>query len=132
MSSSHFRQSGRSIHAQLLRLVEEFAADCEQDNGIHAAAVLAKHGDIIATGRDRTVPLNDPIAVAVADCYRNAGRRSDQRELDLYCAPAPDMLGAGIIIQFGVGVLYVRERLESSAVLRFLHAHRVSIVSLTA
>lgn len=115
-----------------MAIADSLASESERDNGIRAAAVLAKDGGIVATGCDQTMPRNDPISVAVADCYRNAGRRNDQCELDLYCTPAPDLLGAGIIIQFGIGTLYARERLEDSAVLRFLDKHGVSIVRLTA
>ena len=123
-------QISSSDHEQLMRHVEKLAADSEPDNGVKAAAILVKNGNIVASGSDRTIRLNDPIAVAVAQCYRDAGRRNDQSELDLYCSPAPDMLAAGIIIQFGVGTLYVREQIEDCAVLTFLDKHHTPIVSL--
>ncbi len=121
----------QSFRENLLRRVESEAGTAAASGGSRAAAFLVKNGEIIARGRDRTVELNDPVAVAVADCFRNAGRRNDQSELELYCVPAPDMLAAGIMLQFGVGVLVVREKISESAVLKFLESKKLPIISLS-
>ncbi len=121
----------QSTRENLLQFAESEAEKAAASGRNHAAAFLVKNGEIIASGRDRTIELNDPVAVAVADCFRNAGRRNDQSELELYCAPAPDMLAAGIMIQFGVGVLIVREKVSESAVLEFLESEKLPIISLS-
>ncbi len=121
----------QSTREKLLRLAESEAEKATARGRSHSAAFLVKNGEIIASGHDRTLELNDPVAVAVADCFRNAGRRNDQSELELYCSPAPDMLAAGIMIQFGIGVLIVREKVSESAVLEFLVSKKLPIISLS-
>ena len=130
---SNFVNSGgvRSNREHYLQLAETEAAKVTDGGSVNAAAILVKDGEIVASGRDRTVQLNDPIAVAVADCFRNAGRRNDQSELELYCSPAPDMLAAGIVIQFGIGALIVRESVDQSSVLQFMDSENVPIISLS-
>jgi tRNA(adenine34) deaminase len=68
-----------------------------------AGAVLVKDQNVVAQSHDRCKALNDPIATPEMDCIRRAGRRSDQRQLTLYCTRYPDMLVAGTILQFAIG-----------------------------
>lgn len=77
------------------------------NGGIGVGAVMVRGGEVIARSHDRTTQLNDPIAVAEVDCIRQAGRRSDQKELTLYSTRYPDMLCAGTILQFSIGSLVI-------------------------
>jgi len=83
--------------------------------GVGVGAVMVKNGTIVARSHDRTIQLNDPIAVAEVDCIRIAGRRNDQSELTLYSSRYPDMLCAGTVLQFSIGSMVIGlEELESS------------------
>ena len=113
-----------------LQLAEKEAEISERQGGKKSAAILVKNGAVVAAGHDRSVQLDDPVAVAVADCFRNAGRRNDHAQLDLYCSPPPDMLGAGVMIQFGVAILVVRKTTDNSAVLQFIDSNNIPVVSL--
>ena len=78
-------------------------------------AVLAKVGEVIAAEYDRTIQLNDPIALAEFECIRAAGRRNDHAELSLYSTNSPNLLVAGIVIQFGIGALIVGEAEDTAS-----------------
>ena len=98
--------------------------------GSRDAAILVKNGEIVAEGYDQCVELNDPVAIAVAQCLRTAGRRNDHAELELYCSPNPDMLAAGIIVQFGIGRLYVRGSSRECPVLDFIRSHGIPVITM--
>ena len=90
-------------------------------------AVLVKGTEIIARGHDRTIELNDPIAIAELDCIRAAGRRNDQAELRLYSTQMPNMLVAGVIVQFGIGALVVRDDPQISPAIDFLKSRNIPV-----
>lgn len=118
---------------KFLKLAEEQAAIGKREGGEPVGSVLTKGDEVVGCGHDRTRQLNDPIAIAELDCFRNAGRRNDYSELTLYCTHYPNMLAAGVIIQFGIGQLIVGDQGScDESVVRLLSSKRVhmSVLSL--
>ncbi len=98
--------------------------------GNRQGAVLAKAGKVIARSHNRSMQLNDPIAVAEMDCIRKAGRRNDQQELTLYTTRYPDMLVAGAIVQFSIGSVVIGLPEHRNPGLDYLSGKNVSVVFL--
>ena len=117
-----------SEHSVLLDAAVEQARSGNAPPGRRAGAVIAKAGSIVARSCDRTLELDDPIAVAEVDCIRMAGRRSDQNELTLYTTRYPDMLCVGTVLQFSIGSVVIGLERISSAELALLHAKGVPVV----
>ena len=98
--------------------------------GNRQGAVLAKAGKVIARSHNRSMQLNDPIAVAEMDCIRKAGRRNDQQELTLYTTRYPDMLVAGAIVQFSIGSVVIGLPEHRNPGLDYLSGKNVPVVFL--
>ena len=116
---------------KFLKLAEEQGAIGKREGGEPVGSILAKGDEIVGCGHDRTRQLNDPIAIAELDCFRNAGRRSDYSELTLYSTHYPNMLVAGVVIQFGIGQLIVGDQGScDGSVARLLSSKRVRLTVL--
>jgi cytosine deaminase len=107
--------------------VEE-AERSRAEDGVPEGAMLVKEGEVIASSRNRSRQINDPIAVAEMECIREAGRRSDQRQLTLYTTRYPDMLVAGTILQFSIGSIVIGLPEISNDVTRLLREKGVPVL----
>ena len=58
---------------ELLQLAQHQAKLGAAEGGHAVGAVLAKDGEVLAAEYDRTIHLNDPIALAEFECIRAAG-----------------------------------------------------------
>ena len=117
---------------KFLKLAEEQAEIGKREDGEPVGSVLTQGDEVVGCGHDRTRQLNDPIAIAELDCFRNAGRRSDYSELTLYSTHYPNMLVAGVIIQFGIGQLIVGDQGScDDSVARLLSSKRVRLTVLS-
>ncbi len=114
---------------ELLQLAQQQAKLGAAEGGHAVGAVLAKGGEVIAAEYDRTIQLNDPIALAEFECIRAAGRRNDHAELSLYSTNSPNLLVAGVVIQFGIGALVVGEAEDTAS--RAIELLRSKAVPLT-
>lgn len=94
-------------HSYFLELARQQANQSVDQGGECRGAVLVKEGRVLAQSGDQTRQNNNPIAVAEMECIRQAGRRSDHRDLILYMVQYPDMLTAGTVIQFSIGTLVI-------------------------
>ena len=104
---------------------EKSIAEGGRGNG----AILVKNNEIIALARDRTRQTGNPMATAEFECMRLAGRRNDQSELVLYSSRPPDMMVAGLLIQFGVGALAIGGKATQSPALNLLQEKKVPVLS---
>ena len=94
-------------HTDFLKEAADEARRSRAEGGIAEGAVLVKDGAVVARSRNRCRQIGDPVAVAEMDCIRQAGRRTDQRQLTLYTTRYPDMLVAGTVLQFSIGAVVI-------------------------
>jgi cytosine deaminase len=106
--------------------VEE-AKTALQEGGIPIGAVLIKDGKIIGRGRDRRIQNSDPIAHAVIDCLRNAGRIDSPSKTILFSTLMPCYLCSGAIVQFRIENLVVGDLRNFKGNPEFLKDHWISI-----
>ena len=117
---------------KFLKLAEEQAAIGLREGGRPIGAVLTKGDEVVGCGYDKSQQLNDPIAIAELDCFRNAGRRNDYTELTLYSTHFPNMLVAGVIIQFGIAQLIVGDQgFGDESVAKLLSSKQVQLTVLS-
>ncbi len=94
-------------HTNNLKLAIQQALESESDGQPRVGAVLVKGEEIVGASNDKSRISNNPMAIAEMECIRQAGRRTDQRELTLYSTRYPNMLVAGTILQFSIGGLVI-------------------------
>ncbi len=112
-------------HINFLKKAAAEAHRSHADEMVIAGAVLVKGEAVIAQGYHRCQELNNPMATAEMECIRQAGRRSDQAGLVLYCSRYPDMLIAGTIVQFSIGSLVIGLPEKSNPAIDFLKLKNV-------
>jgi len=116
---------------EFLELAKAMAEKSATAGGRAIGSLLVKGSTVAGQGYDRTRQLNDPIAIAELDCLRNAGRRNDYAQLTLYSTHAPNLLVAGVVIQFGIGKLVVGNQGHfSETVLNLLNSKHIPVTLL--
>lgn len=73
------------------------------------SALLDPQGVILAVGHNRRVQDNDPTAHAEVTCIRQAGRRTDWRELTLVSTLSPCPMCSGTAILFKIPRVVIGE-----------------------
>ena len=114
-------------HSGFLDIACKEALNSSEEGGVVAGAVLIYGDEIIAQSGDRSLQLNDPVAVAEMNCIRQAGRRSDQQQLTLYSTRYPDMLIAGTMLQFSLGKLVIGLPASSNQAIELLESRGVPL-----
>lgn len=114
-------------HREFLAIAINEAVESQSTGCNRQGAVLVKADGIVARSHNRSIQLNDPIAVAEMDCIRKAGRRNDQQELTLYTTRYPDMLIAGAIVQFSIGSVVIGLPEHSNQALDYLSEKSVPV-----
>lgn len=113
-----------------LNLAIKEALQSSREGGIPIGAVLVKDGRILASGHNRRVQDEDPLAHAEITCIRNAGRLKKYRGTILYSTLMPCFLCAGAIIQFGIKRVVVGESRNFSGARTLLEQHGVSVADM--
>ena len=106
----------------------EMARKSFVEGGVPVGAVLAKDGEIIATGHNQRVQKGDPIAHGEMDCLRNAGRRATYDGLTLYTSLSPCMMCSGTIVQFGIPNVVILDDQNFGGNEEFLRSHGVNVL----
>ena len=115
------------IHSEFLDIACKEALNSADEGGVPAGAVLTNGDETVAQSGDRSMQLNDPVAVAEMNCIRQAGRRGDQHQLTLYSTRYPDMLTAGTILQFSLGKLVIGLPQASNQAIKLLQSRGVPL-----
>ena len=84
----------------MMRMALEEAERAEADGEVPVGAVLAKGGDVIAKGHNRSISLADPSAHAEIQVLRAAGKKTNNYRLPdttLYVTLEPCLMCAGAL-----------------------------------
>jgi creatinine deaminase len=115
---------------KFLLLALEEAKKSYEEGGLPIGAVMVEDGRVIASGHNRRVQEDNPIAHGEMDCFKNAGRRSRYGEVTLYTTLSPCMMCSGTIIQFGVKKVVIGEDRNFSGNIDFLKKHGIEVLLL--
>jgi creatinine deaminase len=105
----------------------ELALEGYGEGGVPVGSLLARGGEVVATGYNRRVQLGDPIAHGEMDCLRRAGRQRSYRDTVLYTSLSPCMMCAGTIVQFGIPAVVILENRNFGGNEDFLRANGVAV-----
>lgn len=94
------------------------------------AAIFARDGRLLGSGRNRRVQDGDPSAHGETDAFRNAGRQRSYRDLILVTTLAPCWYCSGLVRQFGFRTLIVGESRTFPGGLDWLRELGVEIINL--
>jgi tRNA(Arg) A34 adenosine deaminase TadA len=113
-------------HKELMRHSIRLSIENVEQGGGPFAAVIARDGEIIASGVNTVADDNDPTAHAEMNAIRSAGRKLQQFHLDnciIYtsCEPCPMCLGA--IYWSGIRRIYFGNSREDAARYGFKDDH---------
>lgn len=97
------------------------------EGGVPVGAVMVEDGKIIARGYNKRVQNSDPTSHGETDCFRNAGRRKNYKNITLYTTLSPCMMCAGTIVQFGISRVVVGEAKNFEGNIKFLEVHGVQV-----
>lgn len=100
------------------------------EGGIPIGSVLVRDGSLLASGHNKRVQANDPVAHAEIDCLRNAGRIGTFAGTILYSTLMPCHLCAGAVVQFGIKKVVVGESRTFPGAVDFMRRHSVEVVDL--
>ena len=114
-------------NSEFLRIARKQMQRQADDGEAGDVALLVKDDEIVATGQDRRRETNNPIACAEMECIRLAGRRTDQASLALVTTGYPNLLVAGTILQFSIGVLVIGQPPASSPAIDLLQSKGVPV-----
>lgn len=80
-----------------------------EEGGVPVGAVIAEGDRLLASGRNRRVQDNNPIAHAETDCLRLLGRRRNYKGLTLYTTLSPCTMCAATVVHFRIARVVVGE-----------------------
>ena len=113
-----------------MKMALEEATISYNEGGLPIGAVMVESGKVIATGHNRRIQDDDPIAHGEMDCFRRAGRRSRYNDITIYTTLSPCMMCSGTILQFGVPRVVIGENQNFPGNIDFLRDHGVEVVLL--
>ncbi|KIC42590.1 cytosine deaminase [Ruegeria sp. ANG-R] len=113
---------------RLLRVAYDEAKAGFDEGGCPIGSVLARHGEIVAQGRNQRVQRGDPIAHGEMDALRKAGRQKTYRDTVLYTSLSPCMMCAGTIVQFGIPRVVIGDVQNFGGNEEFLRKRGVDVV----
>ncbi len=102
---------------------------CEE-GGVPVGSVIAEGDRLLASGRNRRVQDNNPIAHAETDCLRQLGRRRNYKGLTLYTTLSPCTMCAGTIVHFRIARVVVGEAGSFEGDMGYLERASVELVLL--
>ncbi len=111
-----------------MKLAFEQALKGYNEGGVPVGAVMVEDGNVIASGHNRRVQDNNPVAHGEMDCIRAEGRRSRYDNVTLYTTLAPCMMCSGAIVQFGIKKVVIGENKNFRGNIPFLKDNAVDVV----
>ena len=112
----------RFLHAAYEQALKSYS-----EGGLPIGAAMVENGAIIATGHNRRIQDDDPIAHGEMDCFRKAGRRARYDGVTLYTTLSPCMMCAGTVLQFGVKRVVVGENRNFAGNIDLLRSRAVEV-----
>ncbi len=94
------------------------------------AAIFTSQGELVSSGRNRRVQLNDPSVHGETDAFRRAGRQRSYRDLTMVTTLAPCWYCSGLIRQFGFGTLVVGESINFAGGIAWLREAGIQVIDL--
>lgn len=101
-----------------------------EEGGVPVGAIMVENGNVIASGHNKRVQENDPIAHGEMDCMRTAGRRPRYDNVILYTTLSPCMMCSGTIVQFGIKRVVIGENKNFEGNILFLKDNGVDVLLL--
>ena len=98
------------------------------EGGLPIGSVLARGGELIASGHNQRVQHGDPIAHGEMDCLRKAGRQQSYRGMTIYTSLSPCMMCAGTIVQFKIPRVVINDTVNFGGNEVFLRERGVKVV----
>lgn len=120
----------RSAMDPFLRAAIDEAKKGLAEGGLPIGSVLVRDGKVIASGHNRRVQHNDPMAHAEIDCLTKAGRQKTYKDTVLYSTLMPCFLCSGAVVQFGVPRVVVGESVNFHGGPDFMRQHGVEVIDL--
>jgi creatinine deaminase len=111
-----------------MRLAYDEAKGGYDEGGCPIGSVLARGGDLVASGRNQRVQQGDPIAHGEMDCLRKAGRQRSYSDTTLYTTLSPCMMCTGTIIQFKIPRVVIGEAENFPGNPDFLREYGVEVI----
>jgi cytosine deaminase len=118
-----------------LRAALDEAKSSLAEGGVPIGAVLARGGNVIARGRDRTKQNGDATAHAEVECLRAAGRSTSFADATLYSTLLPCFLCSGAIVELGTKRVVIGDSVNYAGNSRpggtcgdFLRTHAVELI----
>lgn len=99
-----------------------------EEGGVPVGAIMVEDGNVIASGHNKRVQENDPIAHGEMDCMRTAGRRPRYDNVTLYTTLSPCMMCSGTIVQFGIKRVVIGENRNFEGNIQFLKDNGVDVL----
>lgn len=100
------------------------------EGGVPVGAVMVENGQVIAHGCNQRVQQDDSVMHGETACLRNAGLRSDYKNVHLYTTLSPCMMCTGAILHFGIPRVVVGEDQNFPGNIDFLLDRGVEVVLL--
>lgn len=100
-------------------------------SGLPIGSVLARGGQLVASGHNQRIQQGDPIAHGEMDALRKAGRQKTYRDTTLYTSLSPCMMCAGTIVQFKIPRVVINDTLNFGGNEAFLKSHGVEVIDAT-
>ena len=122
--------NGANSDLAFMKMALDEATISYNEGGLPIGAVMVESGEVIATGHNRRIQDDDPIAHGEMDCFRRAGRRSRYTNITIYTTLSPCMMCSGTIVQFGVPRVVVGENQNFPGNIDLLRGHGVEVVLL--
>jgi cytosine/creatinine deaminase len=113
--------------ADYLKLALEQAEKSYKEGGVPIGAIMVEDKNVIASGHNKRVQKNDPIAHGEMDCIRTAGRRARYNNVTLYTTLSPCMMCSGTIVQFGIKRVVIGENKNFKGNINFLKNNGVDV-----
>ncbi len=111
-----------------MKIALEQAKKGYEEGGVPVGAIMVEDGNVIASGHNKRVQNNDPIAHGEMDCIRTAGRRPRYDNITLYTTLSPCLMCAGTILQFGIKRVVIGENKNFEGNIQFLKDNGVDVL----
>lgn len=115
----------------MLRVAVEEARQGLAEGGSPIGAVLfKKSGELLGAGRNRRVQEDDPSVYAETDAFRKAGHQRSYRDKVMVTTLAPCWHCCGLVRQFRIGTVIVRESVNFAGGVEWLRENGVEVIDL--
>lgn len=119
-----------SLDPGMRSALEEARASLRQGGIPIGAALTDDEGNVLGSGHNRRVQLENPILHAEIDCLANVGRLADYSHTTLYSTLMPCYMCAGAAIQFGIPRVVVGEARNFAGAAGLLRERGIELIDL--